>query len=77
MRTQALSHDGVPGLIGEWEVDSDIDRVYYLVSSQQPGAEFLSEKVADGWRPTEDDIFEIGLALLQVFFSSTHHSFWP
>ena len=48
-----------------FEVDSDDDRLFYLVQELAPG-ESVAAKVRGGWKATEDDIARVAVQVLDV-----------
>ena len=63
-----LRHPMIPEYVDYFEIDDDasgFDKQYYLVQQLAPGTS-LARRIADGWRPTEPQIVEIALSLLDV-----------
>lgn len=56
---------GVPEFVNQFEGDEDSDKVYYLVTSRPSGVKPLSEVLADGWRPTEEEMVELASQVLE------------
>eukprot|EP00854_Cymbomonas_tetramitiformis_P017549 gene17548-20896_t len=60
-----LKHPSIPAYLDYFEVDSEEDRVFYLVQCIAPGTT-LEAMVESGWRPTEAEAVRIAVELLNI-----------
>lgn len=71
---QKLDRPGIPRYLDYFEVDSESDRVFYLVQELAPGKN-LDRLVKEGWRATETEIKNIARQVLQIL--EYLHGFTP
>eukprot|EP00667_Euglena_gracilis_P007236 EG_transcript_7306 len=71
---KALQHPGVPAYLDSFDVSLEGDVLYYLVQRLATG-QTLAQLVADGWRPTEAQVYDAGLQLLGIL--EYLGSVWP
>lgn len=60
-----LNHPAIPQYIDYFQVDTEDDRLFYLVQDLAPG-QSLAQRVETGWRVSEAEVRQIGLAVLDV-----------
>jgi eukaryotic-like serine/threonine-protein kinase len=60
-----LNHPAIPEYIDHFQVDSEIDRQYYIVQTLAEG-ESLFDTIASGWKPTIDEVKDIASQVLQI-----------
>eukprot|EP00668_Euglena_longa_P016045 GGOE01020244.1.p1 GENE.GGOE01020244.1~~GGOE01020244.1.p1 ORF type:complete len:389 (+),score=95.81 GGOE01020244.1:564-1730(+) len=60
-----MAHPGVPRYIDSFDVPTDGDVQYCLVQRLASG-ETLAQLVAEGWRPTEAQVYNVGLQLFDI-----------
>jgi len=57
--------DGVPKLLQSFEADTESDKAYYMIF-ESPSDVTLQDLLDAGLRPTEEEIMEIGVAVLEI-----------
>lgn len=62
---QSLKHPSIPQYIDYFEVDTESDRVFYIVQKIANGRS-LGDLVESGWRISEDEVKEITLKVLEI-----------
>lgn len=62
---QNLQHEAIPKYIDYFEIDTVDDKKFYLVQQLAPGTP-LTRRVEEGWRPTESEIEQIAIQILDV-----------
>lgn len=62
---QSLKHPSIPQYIDYFEVDTESDRVFYIVQKIANGRS-LGDLVGSGWRISEDEVKEITLKVLEI-----------
>ncbi|WP_013321827.1 serine/threonine protein kinase [Gloeothece verrucosa] len=60
-----LHHPAIPQYLDYFEIDSDTDRVFYIVQQLAPG-KTLAQWVKQGWRVTEAQVKEIAVQILDI-----------
>ncbi len=60
-----LNHPAIPRYIDSFQVDSEIDRQYYIVQTLAEG-ESLFDAVASGWKPTIAEAKDIANQILEI-----------
>ena len=60
-----LDHPAIPAYIDHFQVDTEIDRQYYIVQTLAEG-ESLFDAVASGWKPTIDEAKDIAVQVLNI-----------
>jgi eukaryotic-like serine/threonine-protein kinase len=60
-----LNHPAIPKYIDSFQVDSEIDRQYYIVQTLAEG-ESLFDTIAAGWKPTLEEVKDIASQVLQI-----------
>jgi eukaryotic-like serine/threonine-protein kinase len=60
-----LNHPAIPQYIDSFQVDSEIDRQYYIVQTLAEG-ESLFDAIESGWKPTIDEAKDIAIQVLEI-----------
>ena len=60
-----LEHPAIPKYIDSFQVDSEIDRQYYIIQTLAEG-ESLFDAVGSGWKPTIDEARDIATQILEI-----------
>jgi ankyrin repeat protein len=60
-----LNHPSIPSYLDYFEVDSDTDRVFYIVQQLAPGKN-LEQWVKQGWQVTEKEVKKIAEQILDI-----------
>jgi eukaryotic-like serine/threonine-protein kinase len=60
-----LKHPGIPAYYHHFQEQTDRDLNFYLVQQLAPGKS-LSESVSQGWRPTNEEIKDIAVQVLEI-----------
>jgi eukaryotic-like serine/threonine-protein kinase len=60
-----LNHPAIPQYIDHFQVDTEIDRQYYIVQTLAEG-QSLFEAVDSGWKPTIDEVKNIAAQVLEI-----------
>jgi eukaryotic-like serine/threonine-protein kinase len=60
-----LSHPAIPKYIDHFQVDSEIDRQYYIVQTLAEG-ESLFDAISSGWQPTLIEVKDIAVQVLNI-----------
>jgi eukaryotic-like serine/threonine-protein kinase len=60
-----LNHPAIPQYIDSFQVDTEIDRQYYIVQTLAEG-ESLFDAIESGWKPTIDDVKDIAIQVLKI-----------
>jgi eukaryotic-like serine/threonine-protein kinase len=60
-----LNHPAIPQYIDHFQVDTEIDRQYYIVQTLAEG-QSLFEAVESGWKPTIDEVKDIAAQVLEI-----------
>eukprot|EP00286_Rhodomonas_abbreviata_P010057 CAMPEP_0181321964 /NCGR_PEP_ID=MMETSP1101-20121128/18976_1 /TAXON_ID=46948 /ORGANISM="Rhodomonas abbreviata, Strain Caron Lab Isolate" /LENGTH=263 /DNA_ID=CAMNT_0023429847 /DNA_START=148 /DNA_END=936 /DNA_ORIENTATION=+ len=64
---KSARHAGVPKLLREWEEEREADFLHYrLLEIPPPPTASLATLLAQGWRPTEEELVTIAIAVLQI-----------
>ncbi|MDY6939994.1 MAG: serine/threonine-protein kinase [Cyanobacteriota bacterium] len=66
-----LNHPSIPKYLDYFHLDTSSDRQFYLVQELIEG-ESLAERVKKGWRATEEQVYQIGVQVLEVL-NYLHH----
>jgi eukaryotic-like serine/threonine-protein kinase len=69
-----LNHPAIPQYLDYFQVDSEIDRQFYIVQTLAAG-ESLFSAIESGWIPTVDDVKDIAAQVLEIL--SYLHSLTP
>ncbi|MCO5599422.1 hypothetical protein L7F22_053525 [Adiantum nelumboides] len=62
---KSLRHPGIPEYIDYFEVDSAMDRAFYIVQMVAKGRS-LADLIQTGWRATEQDVKRIAVEVLEI-----------
>jgi hypothetical protein len=62
---KTLNHPSIPQYLDYFEVDSETDRVFYIVQQLAPG-KTLAQWVEQGWRGTEAEVKNIAAQILDI-----------
>ncbi|KAH9320535.1 hypothetical protein KI387_015174, partial [Taxus chinensis] len=62
---QSLQHPSIPQYIDYFEVDTDTDRVFYIVQKIASGKS-LADLIESGWHASEEEVKEIALKVLEI-----------
>ncbi|KAG0559452.1 hypothetical protein M758_10G102700 [Ceratodon purpureus] len=62
---KSLNHPGIPAYIDYFEVDTDVDRIFYIAQRAAKGKS-LEDLVTGGWRVSEEKVKRIALEILTV-----------
>ena len=60
-----LNHPAIPRYIDHFQVDTEIDRQYYIVQTLAEG-QSLYDAIESGWKPTIDEVKDIADRVLQI-----------
>ncbi len=60
-----LNHSAIPKYIDSFQVDTEIDRQYYIVQTLAEG-QSLFDAVVSGWEPTIDETKDIAVRVLEI-----------
>jgi eukaryotic-like serine/threonine-protein kinase len=60
-----LNHPAIPKYIDSFQIDTEIDRQYYIVQTLAEG-QSLFDAVASGWKPTIDEAKDIAIQVLEI-----------
>lgn len=60
-----LSHPCIPKYFGDFEIETDDDRLYYLVQQLAPGNS-LASLIKKGWKPQEEEVKQIAHSVLDI-----------
>jgi eukaryotic-like serine/threonine-protein kinase len=60
-----LDHPAIPAYIDHFQVDTEIDRQYYIVQTLAEG-QSLFDKVDSGWKPTIEEVKDIAAQVLEI-----------
>ncbi|MBW4599775.1 MAG: serine/threonine protein kinase [Calothrix sp. FI2-JRJ7] len=60
-----LNHPAIPSYYGYFQIDTQLDKSFYIVQQLAPGKS-LAELIEAGWCPSEDEVREIAVSILEI-----------
>lgn len=60
-----LEHPGIPKYLDYFQIDSEGDRIFYIVQALAPG-QSLARLIEAGWRPTQDEVKRLARNVLNI-----------